>query len=495
LKTEKRKTLKWQLNKLLIIAVAPFLLMTVILITLLVSFNLSNAEVLRNAMTATEFNAEFKHNIDRPMYYYVIRGKNTAELPLTEVERAEELLNRLRKTTTGTDNLWRIQSMLNMLGNLKKYMFVIEKTKLYDDRIRILEKDIYLITQLIERYMHDYIYHEVAELSRLHTRLSRDIFRVILLSPFATALLLFFVVRYALRFTRRIAEDISQLAAKIQLAGGGDFAKSAINTEITEIMTLDEGFNDMGSRLRTLMEKERENQVALRKAEFELLQSQINPHFLYNTLDSIVWLAESERNRDVVTMTSLLSDFFRGSLSGGREIITIEAEKNQVSSYLDIQKIRYSDILEYTIDIPPELYGYEIPKLTLQPLVENAIYHGIKQKRSLGKIAISAGEEGTDILIKVWNNGSAMSPEQVETFGRGVFTGHTGLGLKNVDKRLKLYCGDSYGLSFRSDADEGTTITVTIPKKIEHQSQKKTTKPLKKQKSFNKVQKNINLLS
>ena len=151
-----------------------------------------------------------------------------------------------------------------------------------------------------------------------------------------------------------------------------------------EMAVLNDSFNQMIEKIGNLVEDIRIEQLNLRATELKLLQAQINPHFLYNTLDTIIWLAEAGRKDEVVMMVTALSDFFRTTLSKGRDYITVKEEEAHIRSYLKIQQFRYQDILEYSIHIPEELYAYQILKLTLQPLVENALYHGIKNKRGTG---------------------------------------------------------------------------------------------------------------
>ena len=189
----------------------------------------------------------------------------------------------------------------------------------------------------------------------------------------------------------RITEPIGALSKKVQQFGEGHLVAEPVSTNITELQTLDSGFDEMARRVDALMEKQIQNQQSLHRAELELLQAQINPHFLYNTLDSIAILAECQREEDVVNMVTSLSTFFRNSLNKGEDIISLAAERTQVTSYLEIQQIRYSDILRYRIDIPDQLLDCRVPKLILQPLVENALYHGIKNRRGMGKITITGG--------------------------------------------------------------------------------------------------------
>ena len=215
--------------------------------------------------------------------------------------------------------------------------------------------------------------------------------------------------------------------------------------------------------------------VDMQVSLLRVLQEQINPHFLYNTLDNIIWLAESKDTEQVVRMVSSLSSFFRTTLSKGREFITVKEEEQHIRSYLEIQQFRYRDILEYEIAIPEELYEYEIIKLTLQPLVENALYHGIKNKRGGGHIRVS-GVLCQDVMIfKVQDDGIGMDgarlaqvcamlrdgeqePEQEETGGFGLF---------NVNQRIQLNYGREYGLKIQSTYGQGTEIWVRIPCRAE----------------------------
>lgn len=200
-----------------------------------------------------------------------------------------------------------------------------------------------------------------------------------------------------------------------------------------------------------------------------MLQEQINPHFLYNTLDNIIWLAEANETDQVVTMVSSLSNFFRTTLSGGRDYVTVKEEEEHIRSYLEIQQFRYRDILEYQIHIPEEMYYYEILKLTLQPLVENALYHGIKNKRGMGHISVSGELAGEHLIFTVQDDGIGMTEERLEEL-RGIIAGEVkddkkegGFGLFNVSQRIKLNYGAEYGLEIESTYKEGTTIRVIIP--------------------------------
>ncbi|MBQ9699059.1 MAG: sensor histidine kinase [Lachnospiraceae bacterium] len=234
-----------------------------------------------------------------------------------------------------------------------------------------------------------------------------------------------------------------------------------------EVGVLNDSLNAMIDKIQNLVEQVKVEQIRLRKAEFELLQAQINPHFLYNTLDAIVWLAEAGEHKRVVSMVESLSDFFRTSLNQGKELITVEEELIHVRSYLEIQQVRYQDILEYKIDVPEELYKYMISKITIQPLVENALYHGIKNKRGLGNINITGKMEDSYFELIIEDDGVGMTTERLEKVYDRIHH-HTPsedeiYGLYNVNERIRLNFGEEYGIFIDSKHMEGTVVKVRLP--------------------------------
>lgn len=467
---ETQQSILRQLYKMLGIIIIPMLILVLVLLYMLFSFNHSYANVLQNANTAAEFNSDFRREMTRKMWYSAISTRGEAahkHLPDDDIEHATEVLLRLKETTTQPDNQFRINSMLNLTQKLEENMIDIDETPSYDERMTKLDGNFATIAALIETYMNEYISTEIRYMKDLQAEVASQVKIAIALSLVTTLALTLFLLFYTVRFAKRIVDPISQLAGKVQRLGEGDFSVTPVATSSTEIATLDAGFDEMAGRIDALMAKEIEDQKALHRTELELMQSQINPHFLYNTLDSLVWLAETGRNQEVVQMVTSLSVFFRKSLSKGKDIITVGEEYDQVRSYLEIQIIRYSDILTYEINLPENIWPYQIPKLTLQPLVENAIYHGIKNKRGGGKIII-AGEEKQDCLVlTVSDNGGGMAEEQLDELRRGIYRDdHGGLGLINVHKRLLNYFGQASGLHFDSEVGEGTVVTIIIPKNI-----------------------------
>ena len=217
--------------------------------------------------------------------------------------------------------------------------------------------------------------------------------------------------------------------------------------------------------LSYLMEQNVEEQRQKRKSELRALQAQINPHFLYNTLDSIIWMAEWGKTKEVVLMTSSLAKLLRQSISNQNELVRVEEEVEYTRSYLTIQKMRYKDKLEYDIQVSPEVLGQKIPKLVLQPLVENAIYHGIKYKEGKGIVQIEGWIEQKELILRISDDGIGMTEEQLAKIfeKRETDIRKNGVGVLNVHERIQLYYGKDYGLRFSSTLGEGTVVEVRIP--------------------------------
>lgn len=466
-----KQSITQQINGLLVPIFFMMAVMVAVFSVMLLSLNYRYEDAMQSMVIAADLNKEFKDNLDLAMYNHVIqpRSKNSkAQLPMDELNNAESVLTRLESVTTLPDNQWRLQSMLNMCRNLRTYMIEIAETDSYDTRMELLDKNIRGetgLTTLIEKYMHDFIHDEVQQLARLRADLIRK--SAILIGVTVVVLILLFlsIVTYSMVVSRRISIPVIALTEKAKQFGKRDFSRAKpIETNITELEILDDSFNEMTDHISALIEKQIENERSLHQAELELLQAQINPHFLYNTLDSIAILAESDREEDVVNMITSLSTFFRNSLSEGEDIHTLRAEMAQAVSYLEIQQIRYSDILTYSMDIAEDVQDCLIPKLILQPLIENALYHGIKNRRGRGLITITGGRENNRIHLRVRDNGIGMDSERLEQLQNGIYQQKQGsFGLWNVHQRIRLYCGDPYGLSFESVPGEGTTVTVTLP--------------------------------
>lgn len=231
-----------------------------------------------------------------------------------------------------------------------------------------------------------------------------------------------------------------------------------------EILALSDSFAHMVERIQILMDKVRNEEITLRKTELKALQAQINPHFLYNTLDAIGWLCEEERTKDAVEMVNALARLFRISISKGHELIPIEKEVEHAKSYLMIQNFRYKNQFTYSFDVEEKCLHYLCNKITLQPIIENAIYHGINRMVDEGKITIRIFQENEDIIFSVADNGVGMSKEQCVNILKSEPGDQTGIGIKNVNDRVKIYFGEKYGITIESELDEGTCVSIRMPK-------------------------------
>ncbi|RKP57239.1 sensor histidine kinase [Cohnella endophytica] len=268
--------------------------------------------------------------------------------------------------------------------------------------------------------------------------------------------------------SQRVSKPIKRLQDSMKEVEKGNFDIHVMVPKSIEIGRLARAFNIMVGKIKELMSQVVHDQEQKRKSEINALQAQINPHFLYNTLDSIVWMAESNKSKEVVLMTSALAKLFRASISKGEELVSIRTEMEHIANYLMIQKMRYKNKLDYEIDIGDTVYDYKTIKVILQPIVENAIYHGIKKKHGPGLIRITAEETAADIHIHIEDNGNGMDEEKLKSLllpARDAEEGR-GVGVRNVHERLMLYFGPEYGLSYNSKLGEGTKVTFRIPKSL-----------------------------
>lgn len=232
----------------------------------------------------------------------------------------------------------------------------------------------------------------------------------------------------------------------------------------SEITALSDSFDHMVLRIQNLMEQVRNEEITLRKTELKALQAQINPHFLYNTLDAIGWMCEEERSKEAVQMVNALAKLFRISISKGHELIPIAKEVEHAKSYLMIQNFRYKNQFTYSFEIEEACLSYLCNKITLQPIIENAIYHGIDRMVDEGRIVIRIEQQGEDILFSVSDNGVGMSKEQCRNILKSEPGDKNGIGIKNVNDRVKIYFGEQYGITIESELDEGTCVSIRMPK-------------------------------
>ena len=284
---------------------------------------------------------------------------------------------------------------------------------------------------------------------------------------FLIVLILSILVLINSYISSRITNPIKELEKSVGVLEEGNLEAPVYMGGSYEIQHLGKSISNMAAQIRLLMKDIVSEHEAKRKQEFDTLQSQINPHFLYNTLDIIVWMIENEQKAEAVKAVTALARFFRISLSKGKSIITVRDELEHVRNYLMIQHMRFKNKFSYEIQAEEAVLELSSLKLMLQPLVENAIYHGMEFMDGDGEIILRAWKEDAELYFEVSDNGLGMTEEQVER----LFSSSThvasnrgsGIGVKNVNERIKLYFGEQYGLTIDSEPDEGTRVRIHLP--------------------------------
>ena len=474
---EKQEKLENKMKWMLLSTMIPMAVLIIVLLVFFWHYTNKYNQLSNNLAVSSEYNANyrnsnndmsFKDEVDMDIYYVTIGRRGRDGLPIEQVDKAIDTVEKLKNTSTKKESLRSLKYMTNYLTNLKKRMNQLLEIKDYEERQEFVANNTEILTTLFEKEMQNYIYQEAIQLVQLESQLAGNV-RLTLLTMCAVILLsVIILLRRSFRLTYSITKPVSEILQNIKKVGKGEYKNiSAVPADCVEIQELDAGTRKMAGRIKGLLENVRKEQEAQHLTELQLIQAQVNPHFLYNTLDTIVWLVEGGMEQDAVDMITSLSVFFRTSLSKGKDIIPLLEEERHTLSYLEIQQSRYRDILEFEINIPAELDNIMVPKLTLQPLAENALYHGIKNKRGKGKILIEGFDLGEDMMLRVTDNGQGMTPERLHEVQEAIRTGErAGFGLAAVSERIALYYGPGYGLKISSTEGEGTVMEVYMAKKI-----------------------------
>ena len=391
------------------------------------------------------------------------------------ISQVNETLDQLIESDLQSDRLELIIARRTM-ETLTQYVEKIEKDLM--ERKPIVESEYTLeevrdVAALVVSMLDDYITNEISLAARTNDYMTGLVALSVVIEAVLLITALIFTARTQKRMERFVHEPIGQLEHVAGFIAAGNLQARVPPTNVTELESLTDGINIMADRLESLIDQNRQEQENLRKAELRTLQAQINPHFLYNTLDAIIWQAEAGHSDEVISLTRAMSDFFRISLSSGEDWIPVRQELKHLAGYLSIQQTRYRDILTSEIDVDESLYDTYVLKLLIQPLVENALYHGIKYKRGGGHIRVSGRKDGEYMVFSVTDTGKGMSPERLEKvisclrenkpiLDSGHFSGSSGFGLGNVDQRIRLYYNQSRGLEIES-GEGGTTVRMRVP--------------------------------
>lgn len=306
------------------------------------------------------------------------------------------------------------------------------------------------------------------------TGISLNMLKTRLFIVFVILLIIFIVILINSYISFRVTNPIRELEKSVKALEEGNLDADIYMGGSYEVQHLGKSVQDMKFRIKGLMQDIVSEHEEKRKSEFDSLQAQINPHFLYNTLDIIVWQIENEKQSEAVHTVTALARFFRLSLGKGKNIVTVRDEIDHVKNYLMIQHMRFKNKFDYEFDIAEDVLELPSLKLMLQPLVENAIYHGMEFMDGDGMITVKAWRKEDELYLSVADNGLGMTEDKVEMILTGKSTSGngrgSGIGVKNVNERIKLYFGEAYGLTIDSEPDEGTTVIIHLPAKDEKES-------------------------
>ena len=475
--------MKKKILTLAAVVTLPFILLVMYLLASMASYSNTYSEIVSNMTVANNYNLNFKEEMDESLYKLVvgyvtldnIESDKSLKNPYVLIEELRSEFTRLTAITTESESKLWLESLLRNINALEKrvddIVDSIDAGGRYSENIEMLDNNIYILTELIQDDIQYYIYYQTRYMEKVTDTLQKQIGRFMVVCSILIAVLIAVVAVSAVMIVSGILQPIRQLNSVTEKIAQGDFnARAQVNSD-DEVAELAVSFNKMAGNMQSLIDKVKEDERKMRKADLRLLQEQIQPHFLYNTLDTIVWLIESNEPDEAVTMVVTLSDFFREILSKGKEFISIKEEEKHISSYLQIQEMRYRDILEYDIQLDQVIYKYQILKLTLQPVVENALYHGIKYKRAKGYIHIHGEKEGDIIRLTVRDDGVGMDEEELAQLRQQIEKPcqetEKGFGLANVNERIHMYFGYEYGMKIESEKGKGTTVEIVIPAILE----------------------------
>ena len=475
--------MKKKILTLAAVVTLPFILLVMYLLASMASYSNTYDEIVSNMTVANNYNLNFKEEMDESLYKLVvgyvtldtIETDKSLKNPYTLIDELRSEFTRLTAITTESESKLWLESLLRNIDTLEKrvddIVDSISAGGRYNENIEKLDNNIYILTELIQDDIQYYIYYQTRYMDKVTDTLQDQIRRFMVVCSVLIGVLIIVVAVSAVMIVSGIIQPISQLNQATEKIAQGDFNARAQADSEDEVAELAVSFNKMAGSMQSLIDKVKEDERKMRKADLRLLQEQIQPHFLYNTLDTIVWLIESNEPDEAVTMVVTLSDFFREILSKGKEFISIKEEEKHISSYLQIQEMRYRDILEYDIQLDQVIYKYQILKLTLQQVVENALYHGIKYKRAKGCIHIHGEKEGDIIRLTVRDDGVGMDEEELEQLRQQIEKPcqetEKGFGLANVNERIHMYFGPEYGMKIQSQKGKGTTVEIVIPAILE----------------------------
>ena len=436
------------------------------------------SQIISNVSTANRISSIAKNELPAELWNIICGKKEIAEGDHNKMlDDINSGLSLMLLTNKNAESLEKLEvanrASTTLRRNVDMLILQMQNGSLVTQNEATLD-EIRTITYLFSDIMQDFIVTEIEAANQTNISLRNTSVILTAIQILIPVLAFIISINSFISVSSSIQKPISDMETLSTKVAHGDLTARIEIPHVDEMDTLAENLNTMAGQIDLLIQKNMEEQKNFQKAEMKALQAQITPHFLYNTFDTIVWLAEEEHTEEVVKITKAFSDFLRISLSRGHEWITISQELDHIKNYLTIQKIRYADILNYQLDVDESLLDFKVIKLVLQPLVENAIYHGIKNKRGRGELKVSihySDESHKAITFTVEDNGAGFTEERLGQVRNELRTGSQDseklssvYGLYNVNKKIKLYYGEqTEGLIIESVSGKGSRIHFTIP--------------------------------
>jgi len=338
----------------------------------------------------------------------------------------------------------------------------ISDSKLYPSKAGYFQTSLKGQEDLITYYVIENLNYKIINIVPLSGLLKENrVLQVVMLGVMGASLLICILAVFL--FSIKVLSPLKKMRLQMKKIENEDFNVQMTISGNDEITMLGRSFNKMSARLEELINQVYLIQIKQKEAELSAIQSQINPHFLYNALDTIYWMGRMEKAFETSKLVEALAKMFRLSLNSGKELTLLRDEVDHVRNYMIIQKKRFGDQITFDIEVDEDLLECQVIKLVLQPLVENAIIHGIDKKDGMGSIAVSIRKEGENLIYEIKDNGIGVDIEEINRLLENVGQSNRGLGIKNVNDRLKLYFGEQYGIAFFSGTGEGTTVIVKQP--------------------------------
>ena len=438
----------------------PFVLFLIFCFYNLWNNNRRYEDMINSSVMASQFSLDFQKDFDYETYLLIVGNKTLEESSLHDMlVEADGIVAGLEELTESQENLKRLTSVKKYLNNLETYIGRIEDNiregNRYEDNMEIWENDVQIVTSLVGDTISQYIYYEIRGIQESRQQYQDFFVNMIRFSIIAFALILILFLFLSYYIPLSITSPIRRLTQVTDQVAKGDLTVRSDVTGGVEAQVLSDSLNTMIDKINELLEQVKTEQIRLRKAEFELLQSQINPHFLYNTLNSLYFMAVLHNVDDIAQMTEALSDMFKITLNKGNSILPLKSELDYIHKYMLIQAFRFPNRFHLEIECPVELENYPLPKFLIQPFVENSIQHGFEPRVGQGCIRITCTEKDEKLIIVIEDDGVGVEDrEQLSS----------GYGINNVKERIPLLYGESDGVSVWSQKGKGVRVTIQLPR-------------------------------